>query len=150
MVRKIKPEWAPLIERLQANAVRAGRARLFDTSNSTSLWFRVRRLCERADIELTCTAPQLRHTGAQALADAGHSRKSIQHYLGHGYEHSAAVYVRASLQQAQLINSALGTSKLYGAIRRIALKDYVTLEEMRASHQAQQTRAPRRTCPTPA
>ncbi|TCK32595.1 phage integrase family protein [Paraburkholderia sp. BL8N3] len=138
IVRQIKPEWAPLIERLHANAIRAGRARLFDTSNSTSLWFRVRRLCEGAGIELTCTAPQLRHTGAQALADAGHSRKSIQHYLGHGYEHSAAIYVRASLQQAELINSALGTSKLYGAIRCIALKDYVTLDEVPAADEDRQ------------
>ncbi|AQH06124.1 hypothetical protein A9R05_44840 (plasmid) [Burkholderia sp. KK1] len=138
MVRQIKPEWAPLIERLHANAVRAGRMRLFDTSNPTSLWFRVRRLCDRADVELKCTARQLRHTGAQALADAGHSRKSIQHYLGHGYEHSAGVYVRASLQQAELINSALGTSKLYGAIRRIALNDYVTLDEVLAADEDRQ------------
>lgn len=138
IVRQIKPEWAPLIERLHANAVQTGRARLFDTSNSTSLWFRVRRLCERADVELTCTAPQLRHTGAQTLADAGHSRKSIQHYLGHGHEHSAAVYVRASMQQAELINSALGASKLYGAIRRVALKDFVTLEEVLAAEEDRQ------------
>ena len=138
IVRQVKPEWTPVLERLYANAVQMGRSRLFETKNSTSLWFRVRALCSLSNVALTCTAPQLRHTGAQMLADAGHSRKSIQHYLGHGYEHSSAVYVRASLQQAELINSALGASKLYGTIRRIALKDFVTLEEVLAADEDRQ------------
>jgi hypothetical protein len=130
IVRQVKPEWTSLLERLHANAIQAGRSRLFETSNSTSLWFRVRRLCDLRKVTLTCTAPQLRATGAQLLADAGHSRKSIQHFLGHGHQHSSAAYIRASLQQAELINSALGASKLYGTIRRIALKDFVTLDEV--------------------
>lgn len=133
IVRQVKPEWTPVLERLYANAIQTGRSRLFETKNSTNLWFRVRALCSLSNVALTCTAPQLRHTGAQMLADAGHSRKSIQHYLGHSYEQSSAVYVRASLQQAELINSALGASKLYGTIRRIALKDFVTLEEVLAA-----------------
>jgi hypothetical protein len=138
IVRQVKPEWSPLIGRLHANAMQAGRTRLFEISNSTGLWFRVRRLGELSDVTLTCTAPQLRRTGAQSLADAGHSRKSIQHFLGHAYPHSSAVYVRASLQQAELINNALGASKLYSTIRRIALKDFVTLDDMLAADEDRQ------------
>jgi hypothetical protein len=135
IVRQVKLEWAPVLERLRANAVEAGRTRLFETKNVSTLWYRVRALCRMSNVTLTCTAQQLRHTGAQTLADAGHSRRSIQHYLGHGHEGSAAVYVRASLRQADLINSALGASKLYATIRRIALKDFVTLEEVLAANE---------------
>ncbi|MDR5777716.1 MULTISPECIES: tyrosine-type recombinase/integrase [unclassified Caballeronia] len=138
ILRQVKPEWVPIVERLHASAVRSGRSRLFESSNSSTLWFRAKALCKLSNVVLGCTAPQLRHTGAQALADAGHSRKSIQQFLGHVRTHSARVYVRASLQQSALINSALGASRLYKTIHRIARKEYVTLEEMLTADEDQQ------------
>lgn len=138
ILRQVKPEWVPIVERLHASAVRSGRSRLFESSNSSTLWFRARALCKLSNVVLGCTAPQLRHTGAQALADAGHSRKSIQQFLGHVREHSSHVYVRASLQQSALINSALGASRLYKTIQGIARKEFVTLEEMLAANEDQQ------------
>ncbi|EPA96096.1 MULTISPECIES: site-specific integrase [Pseudomonas] len=138
IVRQIKPEWVPIIARLHTIAVNSGRSRLFDTSTSSLLWYRAKTLCKLFNVELTCTAPHLRHTAAQALADAGHTRESIQQFLGHTGIASAAVYVRASLQQTQLINSALGASKLYNKIHGIAYRKFVTLEEMLNSDEDQQ------------
>lgn len=138
IVRQVKPEWVPIIERFHTLAVNSGRSRLFDTSNSSVLWYRAKTLCELLNVDLSCTAPQLRHTAAQALADAGHARESIQQFLGHIRINSAAVYVRASLQQTQLINSALGASKLYTKIHGIASRKFVTLEEMLNADEDQQ------------
>jgi hypothetical protein len=138
ILRQVKPEWVPIVERLYASAVCSGRSRLFECSNSSTLWFRATALCKLLNVVLGCTASQLRHTGAQALADAGHSRNSIQQFLGHVRGHSARVYIHASLQQTALINSALGASRLYKTIHAIARKEYVTLEEMLTADEDQQ------------
>lgn len=128
--RQVKPEWVPIMARLHAAAILSGRSRLFETSNTSTLWARAVSLCKASKVSLKCSATALRHTGAQTLADAGHSRKSIKNFLGHVSEATATVYIRASLQQAELINTALGASKLYKAILGIATKDYVTPEEV--------------------
>lgn len=136
--RQVKPEWVPLIARLHALALLEGRTRLFDGSDTSVLWARARSLCKAVGVQLKCSATELRHTGAQTLADAGHSRKSIQTFLGHVNEATASVYIRASLPQAELINSALGASKLYKTILGIASKDFVTLEEVSSAAEDQQ------------
>lgn len=138
IVRQVKPEWVPIIERLHTLALNSGRSRLFDTLTSTLLWYRAKTFCDMFGVDLNCTAPQLRHTAAQALADAGHTRKSIQQFLGHERTKSSEVYVRASLQQTKLINSALGTSKLYTKIYGIASREFVTLEDMLKADEDQQ------------
>ncbi|MGJ7571571.1 site-specific integrase [Variovorax sp. RB2P76] len=141
MLRQMKPEWVPLIARLHATAVAEHRQRLFSATSSTRLWVMARSLCKQAGTSLKCTSKDLRRTGAQALADAGHSRKSIQQFLGHATEAASKSYVRASLQQAALINTALGASRLYGSIAAIARGEFVTTEQMLAAQEDEQVGA---------
>ena len=138
IIRQVKPEWVPIVERLHTSAVNSGRSRLFDASNSSALWFRAKAVCKLSKVNLSCTAQQFRHTAAQVLADAGHTRGSIQQFLGHVRKNTAAIYIRASMQQAKLINSALGASKLYTKIHGIASRTFVTLEEMLHAAEDQQ------------
>ncbi|WP_454766105.1 site-specific integrase [Cupriavidus campinensis] len=130
MVRQVKPEWAPLIARLHATAIAYGRRRLFSALGPSTLWNRARAACQRQGVRLTCSAVALRHSAAQSLADAGHSRASIQKFLGHTMDTTARAYIKASLHQAELINTALGASKLYGAILSIADSTFVSEEEI--------------------
>lgn len=130
IVRQIKPEWVPIVEKLWEIATTAGRKRLFEAPNSSVLWLRARAFCALDRVDLNCTAQQLRHTAAQALADAGHSRQSIGKFLGHVYAHTSAVYIHASMQQVDLINTALGASKLYTKIQAIASGEFVSIEEL--------------------
>ena len=120
MARQVKPEWAALIARLYQAAEASDRARLFRTRSITALWDKVQIACRRFDVELPCSAIALRHTAAQTLADAGHSRESLQSFLGHSTDLTARSYIKASLQQAELINAALGVSRLYTTILDIA------------------------------
>lgn len=141
IARQIKPEWVPLIARLHAMAVASGRQRLMTTEDPSALWYRAKAICGRFGVKLSCTAMSLRHSAAQALADAGHSRGSIRGFLGHTMDQTARSYIKASLQQAALINTALGASKLYGSILSVANKTFVSLEEMLAADQDRQVGA---------
>lgn len=137
--RQVKHEWVHIVQCLHAHAVASGRARLFCVTTVGELWTRVRRVCAIFGAkDLTFSAINLRHTGAQALADAGHDRESIRNFLGHKRITAARAYVRASRQQGELINRALGTSKLYGNILSLARGEFVTLEEMMSAAEDQQ------------
>jgi integrase len=138
ILRQVKPEWVPLIARLHASALLQGRTRLFATTSPTTLWSRAGLACKRFGVALKCNAQTLRHTGAQLLADAGHTRKSIQHFLGHVREATATAYIRASLPQAELINTALGASKLYKAVLSLADKTFVSVEQLQAASEDSQ------------
>lgn len=138
ILRQVKPEWVPLIARLHAFALVQGRARLFGTTSATTVWTRAVQVCKRFGVALSCNAQTLRHTGAQLLADAGHTRKSIQHFLGHVREATATAYIRASLHQADLINTALGASKLYKAVVSLADKSFVSIEQVQAASEDSQ------------
>jgi integrase len=130
MARQIMPGWANPLSILLSYAKEAGRTRVFCLGTSQQLWAKVKRVCGDAGFKVDFNAGSLRHSSAQALADAGHSRKSIQWFLGHSNSATAAAYIRASLQQGNLINAALGTSKLYGKILSIANGQFVTVEEL--------------------
>lgn len=129
--RQVKHEWVHIVECLHSHAVASGRTRLFCVTTSQELWTRVRRVCAIfGAADLSFNAIDLRHTGAQALADAGHDRESIRNFLGHKRTTAAKAYVTASRQQGELINRALGASKLYGNIMSLARGDFVSLEDM--------------------
>lgn len=141
VVRSMKPEWVPLLERLVACAKAAGRRQLFGSTSSYHLWFRVQSAAKRFDLELKHTPYAFRHAAAQALADAGHSRASIRRFLGHTSDISANAYVSASLSQAKLINEALGVSKLYNAVLKLSEGGFVSLEELAAADEDRQVGA---------
>jgi integrase len=136
--RQVKPEWVQLVRSLYQNALAAGRSRLFESTNAESLWGKLRAACRRRGVNITFTANSLRHTATQHLADAGESRESLRKFLTHKQINSASTYQRGSLFQAQRVNSALGTSKLYGQILDLANKKFVSVEEMLQTHEDQQ------------
>jgi hypothetical protein len=138
LLRQVKPEWVPIVARLHAAGIAEDRPRLFQITSATMLLNRARQACARFGVDLKCTANALRHTGAQTLADAGHSRNSIQKYLGHSWDITARAYLKASLQQVELINGALGVSKLYKNIVSLADRTFVSIEELTAADEDQQ------------
>jgi integrase len=138
MVRQMKPEWVGLMQQTLALAKQSGRRRVLSFSTREMLWTAVKRVCARSGVKVDFTAKGLRHTGAQSLADAGHDRASIRNFLGHGNDNAATVYVKASRKQAELINSALGASKLYGNILSLADSTFVSVEDMLSAAEDQQ------------
>ncbi len=138
MARQIKPEWAPLIFKLLDSAAIAGRTRVFSTTDSTTLWTYTKRVCKEFGVRITHSYYNLRHTGAQMLADAGHSRSDISNFLGHSQPSSGVTYIKSSRKQADFLNRALGTSKLYSTLESIATGKYVTVQELEAAHEDKQ------------
>lgn len=138
LVRQMKPEWTSLMVRTLSFAAADGRSRVLGFTANDPLWAAIKRICADRGFSVTFTANALRHTAAQTLADAGHDRSSIRNFLGHGNDNAATVYIKASRKQADLINTALGVSKLYENILSLADARFVSVSEMRdASERAQ-------------
>lgn len=138
VLRQVKPEWVKPVIALLEYAKREKRTRLFSRSTGDQLWAKVKRVCADSGFKVDFTAVKLRHTSAQALADAGHSRKSIQWFLAHTRGNSATVYIRASRHQGNLLNAALGASKLYDGLLSLAAGDFITVEDLRCVHEDEQ------------
>jgi integrase len=136
--RQVKPEWSALVERCALHADATGRSRLFSATDAESLWAHVRAGCRRFGLKVTFKANALRHTSAQALADAGHDRESIRRFLGHTNNNSASVCFENSLKQGERVNEALGVSKLYADVLALAAKRFVTVEELTAAAEDKQ------------
>ncbi|WP_341649821.1 tyrosine-type recombinase/integrase [Thauera humireducens] len=115
-----------------------GRTRLFSSENAEDLWSSVKRACSAVGVKIDFNCNKLRHSSAQALADAGHSRKSIQWFLGQASDNAAASYIRASRLQGNLINEALGASRLYDNMVSMAFGEFVTVDELSRVDEAEQ------------
>jgi integrase len=138
MARQVKPEWVSIINRQYKDAEDAKRQRFFRSQNRDDIWRLVKGACARFGYRVKFTPNALRHTATQSLADDGHSRTSIKTFLGHAKENAATTYVRASQQQAQLLNKALGASKLYENIVSLADKTFVSVAEMKRANEDSQ------------
>lgn len=138
MLRQVKPEWVSLVNRLRLAAVHAGRARLFSCTSNEALWAKVTKACKEFGLHIDFKAYGLRHTSVQSLADAGHDRKSIQGFLGHSNLNAATTYLRASRQQGQLVNKALGASKLYENIVALSKDSFISVRQLIDADEEQQ------------
>ena len=138
MARQVKQEWVPLIERQLRVAHAAGRSRLFKSTTADRLGNLVSAIAKKRGINFEFSPNFLRHTGAQSLADAGHDRASIRSFLGHSKDNASSVYVNASRNQGELINVALGASKLYDRVLSIAEGKFVSVDTMLAAEEDQQ------------
>ncbi|MGA4005820.1 tyrosine-type recombinase/integrase [Ralstonia nicotianae] len=138
MLRQVKSEWVGPVLLLVEFAKKTGRTRLFRSTTSEELWDGVKRVCAEAGVKVNFTSNKLRHSSAQALADAGHSRRSIQWFLGHSTLSAAISYLKASRYQGSLINAALGASKLYDNMASMAFGEFVSVEDLRQTDDAQQ------------
>lgn len=138
LLRQVKPEWVPLVDRLRCAAVGAGRTRVFSCTTADDLWTTVKAACEAHGLRIEFKAYGLRHSSAQSLADAGHDRKSIKEFLGHGTINAATTYLRASRNQSELINTALGASKLYENILAFTTGSLVDIKQLLEAPEDQQ------------
>ncbi|MNK89749.1 tyrosine recombinase [compost metagenome] len=139
IVRQVKPEWTGPLKMLRSYAIAKRRSRLFSITTAGEVWTRVKRACsDHLGLEIQFTAGALRHTSAQALADAGHDRLSIRNFLGHANITAASRYLQASRQQGELINRAIGASKLYGRILSLAHREFVSVDQMLQASEEQQ------------
>jgi len=141
MSRQVFPTWAPLVVLLLKFAVESGRPRLFSISSSEKLWKNVKKVCKEFGIEIDYKFYKLRHTGAQKLADAGHSRAEIGGFLGHSNINAAAPYLKSSRKQNDVLDKALEKSKVYNRILSIAIGEFVTQSEIEAANEDQQVGA---------
>lgn len=138
LLRQVKPEWVPLVDRLRRQAQDAKRTRVFSRTSNAELWAMVRAACKVRGLAIDFKAYGLRHSGAQSLADAGHDRKSIKEYLGQGTLNAATTYLRASRNQADLINRALGASKLYENILAFTTDSFIDVGQLLEADEDQQ------------
>jgi integrase len=138
LLRQLRPEWISQLVALHGYALKAGRRRLFLSTKPDILWTNIKAVMRQAGEECRFKAGNLRHTGAQTLADGGSDLAGIQKYLGHAKEGPAHTYLKASRQQGEFVNRALGVSKLYGNVLALASRVFVTVEEMLSAGEDQQ------------
>ncbi|WP_165927937.1 tyrosine-type recombinase/integrase [Rhizobium sp. BK376] len=129
-LRSIRIEWVPIFRELIARSAKNAEDRLLPLTPHE-----VSRVTKSAlsGIGLDRTATDLRHTGAQRLADRGGSLHDIMELLTHESSKIAQVYVDSSPSQARIINDALGLSPFYRDIPAKHARRFVNraaLEEM--------------------
>jgi integrase len=138
--RKVKREWAPLFVRLMS-------LKTSDTHDLFLLGFSSRWSLSAALIEVLCNilengsrrvAYDLRHSMAQRLVDSGASHEELAAAMGHSQLASGLVYFRASANQAELVNKALGISSVYQRVAKIAADKYISPEDLRFLKEDQQ------------
>lgn len=145
MVRKIRRDWAVLYT--QFSAARQAKPSLliepgavdqsFFGLSPSAVSLAIRSLTAEL---LPCprNATQLRHTAAQRMADAGASHEELAELLGHNNTRTAILYYRESATQAERVNKALATSKIYSTIvdiHRAKTIDSATLLDLPPDHQ---------------
>lgn len=141
LLRQVKPEWVPLVNRLRVSAESAGRERVFSKSSNEQLWTLLRAACREHNLPVEFKAYDVRHTSAQSLADTGHDRKSIRDFLGQRSLNAATTYLRASRQQGEIVNKALGASKLYNNILAFSTDSFIDKEQLMAADEDKQVGA---------
>lgn len=124
--RKIQPEWTALFVRWASH--RAETVKFFEIRPIV-----VGQIIKSMTAEISgtpYTARELRHTGAQRLADNGASRESVSEYLGHTDTTSANIYFESSPDQNMLVNAALGESPTYLSVAAAARGQLITAADL--------------------
>jgi site-specific recombinase XerD len=140
--RRLKPEWVVLwIEFARRRPTIAPAPQAHSDSFLGRTPERVSEEVRRAVERITgknWSPIDLRHTGAQRLADAGASHAEIQDFLMHSTDGAALVYFSGSAAQASKVNDAMGLSQLYkgvASIARLGMIDRKTLERFPSDQQ---------------
>lgn len=131
LLRKVKREWAPLV---------AATCELLADEPSSAFFFGFQSRKALSDALISQldnilpgrgrVAYDLRHSMAQRMVDAGASQEEIAASLGHTALRTGLVYFRASTNQAELVNKALGLSETYQTVAKIASERYISEEEL--------------------
>jgi len=132
LVRKVKREWAPLYARLME--IKSGEspdAFLFGFTSRVELSLALNgKLRDILGDGSDRTAYDLRHSMAQRLVDGGASHEELAAALGHSQLATGLIYFRQSVNQAQIINKALGLSEIYTTVARIAKNKFISEDEL--------------------
>lgn len=138
--RRVKNEWAGLFAELYRRAKNQG-------LDGSKRFFQVKSADQTSKIIIKLTgellpesrsATELRHSAAQRLADAGASQEELAEFLGHSDIDTALVYFQTSPNQAELVNRALGVSKIYQQVAKIGRERFISFEELAALKDDQQ------------
>ena len=132
MTRRVKREWATLFVELLRRSMASylpGDARLFQVKSSHEVSYRIMRLA--SDVTGSgIYAMDLRHTAAQRLVDAGASQEEVAEFLGHSDLKTCLVYFQSSANQAERVNKALGISKIYQQVAKVAHDRFIDQDEL--------------------
>lgn len=130
--RKVKREWAPLFAALMKHKKSDDSdSFLFGFSNRTSLSKAlIDALGEILPTDTRRVAYDLRHSMAQRLVDSGAGHEELAAAMGHTQLASGLVYYRASANQAELVNKALGISDTYIAVAKIAADKFISTPDL--------------------
>jgi hypothetical protein len=132
LLRKIKFEWASIIAGLYQRKIDAGclgNDRLFSADSASEAAKAIKLLASEITGKHTTTTI-LRHTAAQRLVDAGASLEELAEFMGHSNTLTSLVYFQHSPNQAEQINRALGISKTYQQVAKIAHDRFIGHEEL--------------------
>jgi integrase len=130
--RKVKHEWAPLFASLMNHKKSDGNdSFLFGFSSRVSLSNAlIDKLAEILPESKGRVAYDLRHSMAQRLVDSGASHEELASAMGHTRLESSLVYFRATANQAELVNKALGISETYKAVAKIAANKFISISDL--------------------
>ncbi|MDO8261785.1 MAG: hypothetical protein Q7T21_01015 [Gallionella sp.] len=132
--RKVKREWGPLFAALMKH-------KELDSSDSFLFGFSSRSFLSSALIGILAeilpggarrVAYDLRHSMAQRLVDSGAGHEELAAAMGHTRLESSLVYFRATANQAELVNKALGISDTYIAVAKIATNKFISSDDLAA------------------
>jgi hypothetical protein len=131
MVRRVKREWSPLFVELFQRARQTG------LTGVDHVYQRTPHECGIFIADLTevilgrrRTAPELRHTAAQRLVDAGASEEELAAFMGHSDLNTGLIYFRSSASQGERVNQALGVSTVYQRVAKIAHDRFISAKEL--------------------
>ena len=131
MVRRVKREWTPLFIELLEQARRRG------ITGTDRVFHRTPEEVSKVVMGLTeslsgrrRTITELRHTAAQRLVDAGASEEELAAYMGHTDLNTGLVYFNSTPAQGARVNQALGISKTYQAVMKIAHGRFISTAEL--------------------
>lgn len=131
LLRKVKREWAPLFsELMRRKESEDDGSFLFGFRSSVALG---KALIDQLDKIIPGggrVAYDLRHSMAQRLVDSGASHEELAAAMGHSELRTGLVYFRASANQAELVNKALGISETYRTVARIATERFIDESEL--------------------
>jgi integrase len=131
LLRRVKREWAPLVAAtfdLLSNEPPSAFFFGFKSRNALSV-----ALIKQLDTILPGNgrdAYSLRHSMVQRMVDAGASQEEVAAALGHTHLKTGLVYFRASANQAELVNKALGLSDTYQMVAKIAADQFISEEDL--------------------
>ena len=139
MVRRVKRDWAPLFVELLRRAKaegRGGRDHIFRRT-PPEIGEVIAEMTESMTKQRRYVT-ELRHTAAQRLADAGATEEELAEFLGHSDLGTPLIYFGASASQAERVNRALGLSKTYQRVAKIAHDRFISPQELADLKRVQQ------------